>query len=1162
MALKYFTDLSLEQDQLLEASLQRVTEDPLGFVGQIIYNTSERTFKFYNGLEWKGITGDYPTLAEFNQEVQDRIAGDANLQSQVDTLDGTTAQLIADLALETQNRIAEDASLQTQIDNTKDDLDTEIQDRIDGDANLQTQVDANAQAIATETTNRIANDNIIYGEISNEESARIAADNTLQGNIDAEATTRANADSNLQNNIDAEESARIAADGVLQGQIDSNDTDITNLQNDKQDISLKGQPNGYASLDSGAKIPEAELPDSILGQVVYEGTWDASTNTPTLANPPALETKGHYYVVDTEGTQFGITFHVGDWIISKGTEWQKVDNTDAVTSVFGRLGNILANESDYSAFYPLISDIGDGTLTVSGTGVLGGSGTFTANQSGNSSIDITHNGVGRVDVVTSVSPSFGTSFQTISSVTSSAEGHITGTTEQTVTLPTPNDSTITLSAGTGISGGGFFTTDQSTDDTIVFSHADTSSQASVDNTGGTVIQDVTLDDFGHITGLSSVDLDSRYIQSETDTLQSVTDRGATTTNAITVGGATINGNLAVDTDTLFVDSTNNRVGIGTSSPSERLEVNGNIELSTSENAIQWQSGNGIIQAPSNLYVRTTGAGGNLLFQVNNSEAMRIDSSGNVGMNAIPENSAGTWRNYQLGSLSMAGRSNDTNPDAMFGTNFKFTTANAEQRISAHPTSRLFFNDDVITFQNAGADSAGSNITWSERMRIDSSGNVAIGGSPNFNEIFTVNSTTKASTPVPRMSNDEVSAFTTAYIPQSGQMIYNYEQDRLLIGTYTGGFATTPKWNDNKNYFRSIATPSINTYSSYTLSWFSVTYWNITLQANTTFGQSSYPSSGSGQQMQIIMTGNYTPTFPSNWQLSPYSDSYDGTQRNLITAIYHGYDFNTGTHLIYYTIENMDTASGGGSSVNEKFEFTIDTTQGIASTYFAMELTIVGGPSAPPAVIDWGDGTTTTSYGGYVDHNYASQVSYNISIEGNIAAKISSVGASPFGSMITNISNWGNNHIIDSAFTDNLQMTITATDAPSFDASLSSGSVSYAFQNCVNINPDVSEWDVSGIQYFDFMFNGCSSMNQSFDTWDVSSAYNFFEFIAGTATSVGNYSKTLISWAQQDVRSQLTDPQVYLSTGPQYAVVADYARQTLVHQYGWSISDGGLLPYYF
>ncbi len=64
-------------------------------------------------------------------------------------------------------------------------------------------------------------------------------------------------------------------------------------------------------------------------------------------------------------------------------------------------------------------------------------------------------------------------------------------------------STIII-AGSGLTGGG----DLSSNRTI--SHADTSTQASVNNSNGVVIQDVTLDDYGHITGLGSVDLDSRY----------------------------------------------------------------------------------------------------------------------------------------------------------------------------------------------------------------------------------------------------------------------------------------------------------------------------------------------------------------------------------------------------------------------------------------------------------------------------------------------------------------------------------------------------------------------------------------------------------------------------------------------------------------------------
>jgi hypothetical protein len=50
------------------------------------------------------------------------------------------------------------------------------------------------------------------------------------------------------------------------------------------------------------------------------------------------------------------------------------------------------------------------------------------------------------------------------------------------------------------------------------------------------------------------------------TLAQVTTAGNTTTNSITVGG------LTVDTNTLVVDATNNRVGIGIAAPTDKLHI--------------------------------------------------------------------------------------------------------------------------------------------------------------------------------------------------------------------------------------------------------------------------------------------------------------------------------------------------------------------------------------------------------------------------------------------------------------------------------------------------------------------------------------------------------------------------------------------------------------
>lgn len=68
---------------------------------------------------------------------------------------------------------------------------------------------------------------------------------------------------------------------------------------------------------------------SAIGALEYQGTWNASTNTPTLTS--GTGTKGAYYVVSVSGSTNldGETlWGVGDWAVFNGTVWQKVDGGD------------------------------------------------------------------------------------------------------------------------------------------------------------------------------------------------------------------------------------------------------------------------------------------------------------------------------------------------------------------------------------------------------------------------------------------------------------------------------------------------------------------------------------------------------------------------------------------------------------------------------------------------------------------------------------------------------------------------------------------------------------------------------------------------------------------------------------------------------------------
>ena len=83
---------------------------------------------------------------------------------------------------------------------------------------------------------------------------------------------------------------------------------------------------------------------TVTGDLNYKGTWDASTNTPTLAS--GVGTKGDYYVVSVAGTTNldGVNFWgVGDWAVFNGAVWQRVEGgteTDTNVVVFNTLANV------------------------------------------------------------------------------------------------------------------------------------------------------------------------------------------------------------------------------------------------------------------------------------------------------------------------------------------------------------------------------------------------------------------------------------------------------------------------------------------------------------------------------------------------------------------------------------------------------------------------------------------------------------------------------------------------------------------------------------------------------------------------------------------------------------------------------------------------------
>ena len=142
----------------------------------------------------------------------------------------------------------------------------------------------------------------------------------------------------------------------------------------------KGKASGVASLDANGKIILSQIPDAVYGNVLYGGNLTEFTDedlaasvsissslrarlgladtvtTITIANATSSSITGEYGYASLEGVYFiceaagswGLTgsFEVVDWMISTGTSWQKVDNTDAVKSVNGQIGDVNITEVD------------------------------------------------------------------------------------------------------------------------------------------------------------------------------------------------------------------------------------------------------------------------------------------------------------------------------------------------------------------------------------------------------------------------------------------------------------------------------------------------------------------------------------------------------------------------------------------------------------------------------------------------------------------------------------------------------------------------------------------------------------------------------------------------------------------------------------------------
>ena len=234
-----------------------------------------------------------------------------------------------------------------------------------------------------------------------------------------------------------------------------------------------------------------------------------------------------------------------------------------------------------------------------------------------------------------------------------------------------------------------------------------------------------------------------------------------TTDTLTAGNATITGDLTVDTSTLKVDSANNRVGIGTASPANTLEVvapagdnivstfrsgdataannaGGGFRSISSATAASrvaqvWLDADGAnFSGGDYFFIQKNGSSGTvefhqssnaaMTFLTNSTERMRIDSSGNLGIGVTPSAWSNPYKCVQLsgGSLSV------------YPTTDLYISQNAYnsggwKRVAAGYASQYIQTNSEHRFLIAVTDpTVDSAIAFTQAMTLDASGNLLVG----------------------------------------------------------------------------------------------------------------------------------------------------------------------------------------------------------------------------------------------------------------------------------------------------------------------------------------------------------------------------------------------------------------------------------------------------
>jgi len=453
MAIGYLTNIDLNNNQVKDFKIDNVTSDPTGLAGegQMIYRTDTNQMKYHTGSNnWVafGTSGGTVTSVNLGSSTSTisvsggPITTSGTIQVNLPT-SGVTAgsYTSADITVNAYGIITAAA---------------------DGGAGTMSSWSLTADSGGTATISDGDTVDIIGGDyltsVRSGNNITINHDATSRSNTTATATPAAGATFNVIDTIGTNASGHVTSvrtttvtmpadqqgvtsvatgNGISGGTITSTGT-LTVGAGDGLSQSATGLLVDYLGSDnvilSAADGVSTPVTVAATDKIIISDATDNNVKYVNISQLTAAVGGGTVTSVNvvTDGTSLNVA---SNSITSSGTMtmvWQ------------GTTSQYVNGEGDLVTF-PSIPTVGNGTLTVQGTGALGGTGTFTANQSGNTTISVTHDSFSDTETTDTATLSFGGTFDAYTDVTTNSTGHVTGHEVTTFTLPAnPNVNTTSL----------------------------------------------------------------------------------------------------------------------------------------------------------------------------------------------------------------------------------------------------------------------------------------------------------------------------------------------------------------------------------------------------------------------------------------------------------------------------------------------------------------------------------------------------------------------------------------------------------------------------------------------------------------------------------------------------------------------------------------------